>query len=62
MTFEKKREYLAKECRYGLENFCDGSPNFSMLENQYIKPKKPCPIYSTCALRKISIYARRGKK
>lgn len=56
MNFEQKRDTLVRSCRYGLKNFCDGTPNLSLLDDEEVKPQKPCPEYAHCRIRKTSIY------
>ena len=49
-----KRMALERECVYGLEHFCDGTPNKSV--NAYAKPKPPCEKYHCCKFRKHSVF------
>ena len=52
--FTRKREDIENRCIYGLEYFCDGTPNKS--ENENDKPRNICPIYNNCGIRKHSIF------
>ena len=52
--FTNKQQVLAKECRYGLCHFCDGTPNKSIDER--LKKKEHCPDYFRCKIRKHSIF------
>jgi hypothetical protein len=49
-----KLERIERECIYGLEYFCDGKPNKSVLETDVLKP--PCPNFAKCKIRRVQIF------
>lgn len=59
--FVTKKEVLEKKCIYGLTHFCDGRTNMSAkgIENG-VTPKKRCPKYYDCEIRKHSIFEERN--
>ena len=52
LIYKKKR--IIDLCVYGYKHFCDGKVNQSVAPNE--KPKKRCPQYHDCELRKHSIF------
>ena len=55
--FTNKQLLIARECKYGLTHFCDGTPNKSVDDRTRTKPR--CPDYCRCKIRKQSIYDER---
>ena len=52
--FTNKLHFLESNCIYGLEHFCDGTPNKSVDENTI--PKPPCPNFTKCEIRRVKVF------
>lgn len=55
MAFIYKRKKLMEQCYYGLEFFCDGTPNKSV-DNHNTTPRPPCPNRLDCEICKEKIF------
>lgn len=53
-TFINKKKDIEDGCLYGMEYFCDGTPNKSVFDTDIRKPI--CPIYQDCAIKSKKVF------
>lgn len=58
ITMNAKRTQLENLCLYGIDHFCDGSPNRSEDVSDYL-PR--CPDYAYCMIRKKHVFKLKGE-
>ena len=59
ITHATKLNLLTRICKYGLGHFCDGTPNKSGGEQEYLPP---CPDYEYCTIRRKRVYKPKGEE
>lgn len=57
MAFIYKRKKLVEQCYYGVNFFCDGTPNKSMGNTNTVH-RPPCPNRLNCKICKEKIFKR----